>query len=519
MTDYTIKVSASNYAAATAFDDFYDLYYIKEKNKISQFNFVAYNLSAAQIALLKIDNIVYIHYGTTLILKAKIGNIKEDELIDDYYVKGYGMEVDLRNRVVNGMEEWDTTAADTIIKEMIAGIIHGGTIESAPDVDYNIEGGNKLDVCIAIARMVGWDWYVTQRTELYISSALFPSDTLYPNSAAPGTSDYFDEFNFTEDRGTTDSFPSSTLYPSATLYPDFGQEIYEVYEDVYEKEDEEDLENIFNLIRVLGPGNGVNQIMSETFHATTNRVTLVSAISASSTSVTVNEDISSFPASGNLRCGREWLVYSSKNDGTKTFTISERGHIPGTNTPTSNPYYIAAYAHNADRVLFDLQYSDGGFAEKAQAQTDSSIEKYGIKERAYLDTKIETQNVADIIAEAYLDAYYDSAINIKLRSTKELLAADIGDKVKVIDKDGNSVNERLRKLEFDANNYSMKLEVGDKQEFLEEHLLRFTRTLASGNMEKDAQLAVGTITAISGDEATVQLEDDGSYVTARLINQ
>ena len=33
------------------------------------------------------------------------------------------------------------------------------------------------------------------------------------------------------------------------------------------------------------------------------------------------------------------------------------------------------------------------------------------------------------------------------------------------------------------------------------------------------QLAVGTITEIDGNEATVQLEKDGSYVKARLINQ
>lgn len=33
------------------------------------------------------------------------------------------------------------------------------------------------------------------------------------------------------------------------------------------------------------------------------------------------------------------------------------------------------------------------------------------------------------------------------------------------------------------------------------------------------KLAVGTVTAITGNEVTVQLEKDGGYVTARLINQ
>jgi len=37
--------------------------------------------------------------------------------------------------------------------------------------------------------------------------------------------------------------------------------------------------------------------------------------------------------------------------------------------------------------------------------------------------------------------------------------------------------------------------------------------------QKDPKLAVGTVTGIDGNEATVQLEKEGAYVKARLINQ
>jgi len=58
------------------------------------------------------------------------------------------------------------------------------------------------------------------------------------------------------------------------------------------------------------------------------------------------------------------------------------------------------------------------------------------------------------------------------------------------------------------------LEKSMSSDFLSEvrKMIREVKTTA-------AQLAVGTVTEIDGNEATVQLEKDGSYVKVRLINQ
>ena len=399
MGEYAIKVSASDYASAVTFADYYDLYYLIELNRISEFRFIAFGLSAAQKAVLIEGNTVYILYDSTLILKGEIRKADIDDELEEYHIEGNGMAITLLDRDVRGRNLWDDTEADTIVKSLISGIMTEGTIEAAIKVGFRAEEDSVLRGGVSLTKAIDWDWYVDQ-------------DVTFNT----------DRFNFVANKGATTS-----------------QETFILGDDIFQIQRSKDVDNVFNVVRVLGYGDGVNQIMSESFYATTNRATLSAAITAAAASLTVTEDISSFPASGNLRCGREWIVYSAKNDGTKTFTISARGNIPGANPPSDNPYYIAAYAHKKGAEIFDLQYSDAGFATKATAQAGTSIKTYGLRDNLYPDQAIRNQSTVDLLAQRLVNEYNIPIERIELSTAEEVLTAAIGDIVSIEERDDYTI--------------------------------------------------------------------------------
>ena len=592
MGEYAIKVSASDYASAVTFADYYDLYYLIELNRISEFRFIAFGLSAAQKAVLIEGSIVYIFYDSDLVLKGEIRKADIDDELEEYHIEGNGMAITLLDRDVRGRNQWDDTEADTIVKSLISGIMDEGTIESAIKVGFRAEEDSVLRGCVSLTKAIDWDWYVNQDigslgkvdyttfTEVDPNShlALVGTDHLdfdahknedcylYKDYGASFFGDfehkvdvkvtgldendegyvwllgndiddvlglktanknyvgvffegriiakriyltegingieYQDYYNISQDTWyyltitKTGTLLTCKIYDSAartnlldtlslTLQVDYNfrylfgcntwnsgvanvctldienlsvedytpdefnfvankgettsQETFILGDDIFRIQRSKDVDNVFNVVRVLGYGDGVNQIMSESFYATTNRATLSAAITAAAASLTVTEDISSFPASGNLRCGREWIVYSAKNDGTKTFTISARGNIPGANPPSDNPYYIAAYAHKKGAEIFDLQYSDAGFATKATAQAGTSIKTYGLRDNLYPDQAIRNQSTVDLLAQRLVNKYNIPVERIELSTAEEVLTAAIGDIVSIEERDDYTI--------------------------------------------------------------------------------
>jgi len=392
MADYTIKISATNYAAAVSFESFYDLYYKKELNKISELKVTLYDLTGAQKSLVIEGSILYLFYDSTLVQKAEIRSVDRDEANDEYILDCNGMEVKLHDQSVRGRTQWDDMEGDTIVKALISGIMAEGTIEAALKVGFRAEEDSVLRSIMSLARDIGWDWYVDQ-AEGYDTGRL----------------------NFVAHKGSlsvTESFDATS--------------------DALDISRNRNVDNVFNVIRVLGYGDGINQLISESFAASTNEATLAAEITATDTSLTVNEIIDSFPDTGDLRAGREWIKYTSKNNETKTFSGLTRGHIPGTNPPADNPYYIAAYAHKKGAEILDLQYTSGGFPSKEDAQSGSSIAVYGLRENIYPEPSIMHQSTVDLLGQRLKLKYKTPIDRAELIVTKELLTAEIGDLVRIV---------------------------------------------------------------------------------------
>jgi len=446
MSEYVIKITATNYAAAVEFPYYYRLWYRKELNKISAFRVTVFLLTTEQKALVKEGNLIYLLYGSELILKGEIRNVDKNDADEEWTLEGNGMEIKLHDRTIRGRKQWNDDAADAIVKELISGIMDEGTIEPAIKVGFRAEEDSVLRSIMSLANAIGYDWYVDQAVGF---------DT--------------DRLNFV------------AHYGSETV-----TETFSASETAIDIIRHKDVDKVYNVIRVMGYGDGVNQIMSESFAATANRATLAAEISADATSLTVAEAIDSFPSSGDLRCGREWIKYSAKNNETKTFSGLTRGHIPVVNPPTDNPYYIGAYAHKKGAQIIDLQYSASGYPSFDDAQSGSSIAVYGLRENVYPEQSIMHQTTVDLLAQRLINKYERPIERAEFIAAQEVLIADIGDHVRLQFLDSLypsatlypsvglypghlSATLRVIAYEFNEDEYTLRLTLGGASEdFLED---------------------------------------------------
>ena len=106
---------------------------------------------------------------------------------------------------------------------------------------------------------------------------------------------------------------------------------------------EKDFENLWNDVEVLGRGDGINQLRSKSFHATTTRSFLSSNIDSTQTTIPL-EDASVFPAIGSALIGIEKIRYGGKsgNDLTNVTRGIKVSPIPPNDSTTRALYYFNA---------------------------------------------------------------------------------------------------------------------------------------------------------------------------------
>lgn len=86
-------------------------------------------------------------------------------------------------------------------------------------------------------------------------------------------------------------------------------------------------------------------------------------ILAGTTTLTMRDDISAFPASGFLKIDNEFMSYSSKNDGTKTFSGVIRGEltsVPAAHSANTSAYQVQTITDNPLNIVLRILASVGG---------------------------------------------------------------------------------------------------------------------------------------------------------------
>jgi len=214
---------------------------------------------------------------------------------------------------------------------------------------------------------------------------------------------------------------------------------------------------LVNEATVYGYGDGINQLESKSFHATSIRSKLSSDLSKTNTTSMSLSDASSFPSSGNVWVGCEKITYTGKSGNTLTGLtrgVAFQGNVD------------EAYAHTVNSPVYDAQYT----VSSPQSSGDgSSINTHGRKQEIFDKKKIIDQSTLDIIAESILlerkgnTTDYDPPETIIVEAdVPETMytSIEVGDTVNVVDSI-TSLNStfRINKLEFiyDTGLYVLKI--------------------------------------------------------------
>jgi len=206
---------------------------------------------------------------------------------------------------------------------------------------------------------------------------------------------------------------------------------------------EEDVDDFATDIIVLGSGDGINQIKSRTYHATTNRTYLTAALTKTGTTVNVTST-TGFPGTGNIWIGTEKVSYTGTT--ATSFTGCGRGAAFMTYTNT-----FEEYAHSEGIEVWDAQYTT------SSAQAGSEIDNIYHKQKRLENTKVISQDALDKIAQGELNRRKVAVVRqsvepIDIFDVLDINGVDVGDTVTITDVNaGNSGTTRIVALEININ--------------------------------------------------------------------
>jgi len=160
--------------------------------------------------------------------------------------------------------------------------------------------------------------------------------------------------------------------------------------------------SIINAVKVLGRGDGINQLWSYDDHSAGEQRAVLKTEISESTSPPFTIKISkpaSFPQSGDIWIGRELFHFDSRTtaDGDYQLDISERGKSPG----------LSAYRHEKGiivRPAYPVTYP----------HSSSSIKKFGLQSNVITDKSIIDQNCLDRLANRIIENHAKPGKNLTL---------------------------------------------------------------------------------------------------------
>jgi len=394
----------------------------KRQNQVSEFEIKIYDISTAQKAYFKESAEVLFFAGTTMILKGRIQKI-ENSSAYEVIASGFGMEVLLLDKqfIKSGDNriQYTNESAQTIAQEINDDILTTAS-SGLWDTDFGnismrFEYANRLNALGKTADAIDYYWWVSQ------------------TSGDDYDADYI---NLASNQGETASQKTFAIGSTST-----------------KTTEEKDIMNIVNYVYALGYGDGINQLKTSVYAASTQSDFLASNITATHSSIALN-DASDFDATGSARIAEEQITYAGIDSNTLT------GCTRGVNSTT-------AKAHNK------LCYIEQHFPS-TDSQTGSSIQTYGLMDHTLINKSILDLETLEVIASGYLSDRKSPIIRIKITPDEPLADAslNIGDNVTVIDAEANiSGDYRIVGIEYTSNYglLTLEIEVSNKSlEFVEQ---------------------------------------------------
>ena len=405
----------------------------KRLNQVSEFEVKLFDVTSADKAFFKEQSEVLFFSGTTMILKARIQTI---EYSSSYEViaRGFGMEALLMDKQfeVTGRllkEDGDfilTEDGKTILflqtrrlafndfsAKEIAVEINSNILTTASsgifDTDYGnvsmrFEYANRLKSFADLAETINWDWWTSQTS----------------------SDDYDEDFiNLASSRGATTS-----------------QQTYDVTTNTTVLSQERDITNLSNFVTVLGYGDGINQLNTSVFAASTQSSILDANIESTDTSILLL-DSSDFDNTGTARIAEEQITYAGISSNTLT------GCARAVNQSTARQHFRNCYIEQQ-------------FAKDAP-QTGSSIQLHGLMEDVTIDKTLQNLAAAELIASKRIIERKDPIQRIDIipdEPFEEVALVDIGDLVTVTGSESELDGDfRIAGINYINNFGSLNLEL------------------------------------------------------------
>jgi len=410
----------------------YEYFRVRRRlNQVNEFEFKIFDVTDTEKVYFKEQAEVLFFADTTLLLKGRVQEIKYATSYEAE-ARGFGMEAKLLDKefIKSGDKrvQWTNESAQTIVKEILSENSDGnspwiispdsGGIFSTDygDITYRVEYGNRLNALGKLAEAINYDWWVGQ------------------------DSSYNDYFYMKDIRGNQTSVVTFT--PTGSN------------QNCWKTSQEKDVTNLVNYCYFLGYGDGINQLKTSVYSASTIYSTLASDISDTDTTITL-VDASSFPTSGTIRIAEEQITYTGKSGNNLT------GCTRGANSTTAKAHKKGVYVEK--------------HVPHTSPETDSSIDKYGLMEYTIIDKSVMDEQTAELIASKYLLERFTPIIRIKIKPDDPLGMAttiDLGDKVTVEDDEsGISGDYRVVGIEYvsDYGVLDMEIELSNRSlEFIEQ---------------------------------------------------
>lgn len=340
----------------------------KTQNNVSEFEIKIFDIQDNEKTYFKEGAYIMFFSDQTLILK---GRIEKIEYGTTYSVTatGFGVEAKIRDIELTQRDntnatwidskraQWTNISAQTIANEILSQNTDGSSpwiiqpnTDGLFDTDYGnitfrVEYGNRLRSLAELANSIDYEWWVS-------------IDDL----------DYdIEYFNMKTFQGSVSSVKTylisgANANAKATL-------------------EENDSTNMANFVTLLGYGDGLNQLETYTYSASTVNTTLSADITSTDTTIPLT-DASSFSSSGEIRIAKERITYSGKSGNDLT------GATRGSSSTT-------AKAHKS-----------GVYTEEYQSETSpgsgSSIDSNGLKEHTIVDRSIINEQTAELVASRIL---------------------------------------------------------------------------------------------------------------------
>ncbi len=425
--------------------NYYEYFTIKkQQNQISEFEIKIFDISTAQKAYFKEQAEVLFFAGTTMILKARIQNIEygsaygvvargfgmEAKLLDNQFLLlGFILKEDSDYLLTEGENNltifkdrrmiFSDVSAQSIVKDINANILttasSGIFASDYGNISTRFEYANRLNALAKTAELIDYYWWVSQTS----------SDTYSTNY-----------LNFNSNQGETAS-----------------QKVFALDSTSTKTSQTRNMTNVTNYVYVLGYGDGINQLKTSMYAASTQSSFIDENIDSTDSSILL-VDASDFDATGSVRIAEEQITYAGIDSNTLT------GCTRGVNSTTP-------YSHKKN--CYVEQHLDTG-----SAQTGSSIQKYGVIEDNFIDKSILDRETLEVAGSAYLSDRKEPIVSIGILPDEPLTDAtlNIGDKVTVTDSEANiSGDYRIVGLDYKSNYgfLTTELQVSNRSlEFLEQ---------------------------------------------------